>query len=153
MNALHDGAVINCPITLQEEGKVYQVLIDNSYDEHFVIDYRVPVIAGRIPHVYRKFKIYSVRFTNEVTKSDIGQTADFFSQEEQTLLVRFAQAMGADFCELDVLRNNSDKKIYVIDVNKTPFGPPFGLSQESTNLAINNLTKAIQDSAKERPLL
>lgn len=151
MNALHDGEIISCPAQHRDAGKVYQVLIDNSFDQYFVIDYRVPVIRGRIPHVYRKFKRYDVRFTNDVTRSDLQQTSAFFSEQEQELLIRFAESMGADFCELDVLRNNSDQKIYVIDLNKTPYGPPFGLSQDDVERAIKNLTLVFTDALKDTP--
>lgn len=32
--------------------------------------------------------------------------------------------MGLDYGELDILRNNLDGRIYVVDVNKTLWGPP-----------------------------
>jgi hypothetical protein len=53
-----------------------------------------------------------------------------------------AAHMGADFCEFDVLRDNHSKLIYIIDVNKTPYGPPNGLSSEETKKAVDLLTKS-----------
>lgn len=33
-----------------------------------------------------------------------------------------------DFAEIDILRDKNSKKIYIIDVNKTPIGPPLELN-------------------------
>jgi hypothetical protein len=41
-----------------------------------------------------------------------------------------------------VLRDNHSKLIYIIDVNKTPYGPPNGLSSEETKKAVDLLTKS-----------
>lgn len=53
------------------------------------------------------------------------QPADaILTRDEQTGLVAFAEAMGMQFGELDVLRDKSDGRIYVVDANRTPAGPP-----------------------------
>jgi hypothetical protein len=146
INALHDGQIVNCPLIGEPDGsKVYQVLIDNGYDESLVMDYRVPVVFGKIPHVYMKFKHYDFRFTNEVRFTVYKETDDVLYPEEQKLIKEFALKMGGDFCELDVLRNNTDAKVYVIDVNKTPYGPPFGLREQDVTQAIQNLADVIND--------
>jgi hypothetical protein len=129
-NALHDGRIIECPNLAMDPNSVYQVLIDNEVDEKRVMDYRMPVVNGKIPLVYKKFKLKEVRFTNDVSYSEIHETSTIINAEEQRLIGEFALAMGADFCELDVLRNKTDNRIYVIDVNKTPYGPPSGLDQK-----------------------
>jgi hypothetical protein len=36
--------------------------------------------------------------------------------------------MGLDYGEVDVVRDAGDKRIYVLDLNKTPLGPPNGLT-------------------------
>lgn len=150
INALHDGQIVDCPINApSDKSKVYQVLIDNGYDEKLVMDYRVPVVLGCIPHGYIKFKEYKVRFTNEVSFSVLKDANDCLNPSEQMLVIEFAKSMGADFCELDILRNNLDGKIYVIDVNKTPFGPPFGLPEEQASLALSNQTGIIRSYLKE----
>jgi hypothetical protein len=149
VNALHDGRIIVCPVaTREKDDKVYQVLIDNSFDDQYVLDYRVPVVMGRIPHVYLKYKRREVRFTNEVTYSELKNTDDFFTADEQERIRKFASQMGAEFCELDVLRNKTDGRIYVIDVNKTPYGPPFGLKQEDAEKAIVNLSSLLAAEIK-----
>lgn len=127
INALHDGKIIECPIDKKTEGSIYQILLDNVFDNEFVVDYRVPVIKGEIPFCYKKFKRMNVRFTNEVSNSEMVEADTVFDEREQNSIVAFAKAMHVDFCELDILRH-SDGRIFIIDVNKTPYGPPFGLS-------------------------
>jgi hypothetical protein len=141
INALHDGEIIQCPIQDIDSKSVYQLLIDNTFDDNYVVDYRVPVIGNSIPLVYKKFKEYEVRFTNQVHHATIHETDSIFSKEEQTLILNFAKAMKVEFCEFDVLRH-SDGRIFIIDVNKTPYGPPAGLGE--TDLAVTKLSEAFQ---------
>jgi len=146
INALHDGSIISCPIAHANPKAVYQVVIDNSTSDGFFIDYRVPVIGGKIPLIYAKYKKGEVRFTNEIFKSELLVLSEFFSEEEQRLITAFAVAMGADFCELDVLRDNASGRIYIIDVNKTPYGPPKGLGKSNTKRAMRMLTNSFRDA-------
>jgi hypothetical protein len=141
INALHDGEIIQCPIQDIDSKSVYQLLIDNTFDDNYVVDYRVPVIGDSIPLVYKKFKEYAVRFTNQVHHATMHDTDSIFSKEEQTLILNFAKAMKVEFCEFDVLRH-SDGRIFIIDVNKTPYGPPAGLAE--TDLAVTKLSEAFQ---------
>jgi hypothetical protein len=140
-NALHDGRKVNCPINEPRHSAIYQLLIDNDFDEQYVVDYRVPVIQFQIPLVYKKFKKKEVRFTNEVSFSEMHEPLSIFSHEELNKIGEFAKAMSAEFCELDVLRH-SDGRIFVIDVNKTPYGPPAGLKENKK--AVELLTAAFQ---------
>lgn len=143
INALHDGSIVRCPLKDPKDKAVYQLVIDNSVGAEF-LDYRVPVIGHSIPLVYAKYKRESVRFTNDVHRSEFLEVDTIFSADEQNHLLKFTQAMGADFCELDVLRDNASGKIYVIDVNKTPYGPPKGLGKRNTLRAISRLSDAFR---------
>jgi glutathione synthase/RimK-type ligase-like ATP-grasp enzyme len=69
------------------------------------------------------------------------ETDSIFSKEEQTLILNFAKAMKVEFCEFDVLRH-SDGRIFIIDVNKTPYGPPAGLAE--SDIAVAKLSEAFQ---------
>jgi hypothetical protein len=51
--------------------------------------------------------------------------------------------MGAQFCELDVLRHKGNGKIYIIDLNKTPYGPPSKLDSVSKEIAILGISNSI----------
>jgi len=149
-NALHDGRIIHCPVDRTEPGFVYQLVIDNRADENHVVDMRVPVIDGQIPHVYKKFKKNAVRFTNEVSYSELHETAQLLSSEEINQISVFAREMGADFCEVDVLRHASDGRIYIVDLNKTPYGPPAGLSKEDVEMAVGRLAALVARFARKR---
>jgi hypothetical protein len=48
--------------------------------------------------------------------------------------------MQCDFCELDVLKDNQSGKWYIIDLNKTPYGPPASLSKKDKNKAVEILS-------------
>jgi len=144
MNALHDGQTITCPLQSREDGSVYQVLIDNSVGAGMVVDFRVPVINYEVVLAYKKFKKESVRFTNLVSYSELHSHQTIFSSEELERIGQFCKAMGVQFCELDVLRNLTDGRIYIIDVNKTPYGPPAGLPKAAADAAILALTEAFK---------
>lgn len=141
VNALHDGKIITCPLAEVEANSVYQILLDNQVDENYVVDFRVPVMRSSIPFFYKKFKTHAVRFTNEVSYATLHQTNEEFSDEEQKLIISFAREMGVDFCELDIIRHRNGK-LYIIDVNKTPYGPPSGLKEKG--LAVTLLSEAFR---------
>jgi glutathione synthase/RimK-type ligase-like ATP-grasp enzyme len=71
---------------------------------------------------------------------------DLFSKEEVSCILQLANIMGAEFCEFDVLRDKSSGRIYVIDVNKTPYGPPKGLTSTEHKTAIDLLAGAFQQA-------
>ncbi len=142
INALHDGEIVRCPVATPKDQAVYQIVIDNKTPSGEFLDFRVPVIAGNIPLVYSKFKMSEVRFTNDVHRSLMHRPEEIFSPQELDSIARMAVAMGAEFCEFDVLRDRASGRIYVIDVNKTPYGPPKGLSSADTHKATQLLTEA-----------
>jgi hypothetical protein len=144
INALHDGQIIRCPVTETRAGVVYQIVIDNDFGNGEYIDYRVPVIRGEIPLVYSKFKRVTVRFTNDVHRSELHNPDDIFSPSELDLIRKMAEEMGAEFCEFDVLRDRTSDLIYVIDVNKTPYGPPNGLPKSDSLRAISILSESFR---------
>ena len=142
-NAQHDGIEIDCPIAEAKAGKIYQIIIDNSREDRYV-DYRVPVINGEIPLIYEKIKTAEKRYTNEVEESKLFDTNEKLSKDEQICILSFCKAMGAEFCELDVLRHNGTGKIYIVDLNTTPYGPPTGLSDHENSSAVEKLTASFK---------
>ena len=141
-NAMHDGVKITCPINSKEVGKIYQILIDNSFNSTHVVDIRVPVFRGKIPLVYLKYKTNEKRFTNEVDYTELKTTEEALTIEECRAIAAFCEGMSVDFAELDVLRHNATGKIYVIDVNNTPYGPPSGMKANESKRAVEILSKA-----------
>ncbi len=145
-NAQHDGRVIECPVNKLEEGVVYQKIIDNKFDENSVVDIRVPILGNTIPLVYYKFKTFEKRFTNDIFKAELHKTEDVLSAEEIKNILSFAKEMKLDYGELDILRNREDNKIYIVDVNKTPWGPPATLPEEDCETAIEKMSDVFERS-------
>ena len=55
--------------------------------------------------------------------------------------------LHVDYAELDALRDAQSGKLFVIDVNPTPWGPPAELSDEQKVIAIKTMAKAFEQSA------
>jgi len=141
-NAAHDGTIIEGPVSAPEPGKVYQRLVDNSYDGRFVQDIRVPIIGGRIPFLYIKERPIETRFANENSASYMLEVRDALSEREAALCREFAERMGMDIGGLDVLRDRCSGLIYIVDVNKTDMGPPVPLSFTDKIRALHRLGKS-----------
>lgn len=131
-NAVHDGREIEGPLAAAEvqPGKVYQRIINNRTESGLFEDLRVVVINGQVPVVYRKRKSGEVRYTNETVEVDLAASPKtVLSEEEMVQIASISTKMCADFAELDVLRDRQDGRIYCVDLNPTPYGPPAGLSK------------------------
>ena len=61
VNALHDGAIVQCPIEKLESGFVYERLIDNMTSTG-ALDMRVPIFGSILPLVYHKTRSLEARF-------------------------------------------------------------------------------------------
>jgi glutathione synthase/RimK-type ligase-like ATP-grasp enzyme len=70
---------------------------------------------------------------------ELASTADVLSPEEVERIIRFCRRMGLDYGELDVLRHRDDGRIYIVDVNTTPWGPPIQLSTQGKRAALLKL--------------
>ena len=138
-NAVHDGCEIEGPIDPNQvkEDKVYQRIIDNRTEGGLFEDLRVVVINGQVPVVYRKRKSGEVRYTNETAEVDLAKSPKtVFSEAEMDQIVSLSAKMCAEFAELDVLRDRQDGRIYCVDLNPTPYGPPAGLKEADRAVAL-----------------
>lgn len=145
-NSTHDGTVIAGPIPSHKvrEEKTYQKAIDNRVDDRSqVLDYRVPIHGDRIPLVYLKYRSIESRFSNENDYVKIRLPEDVFTSEETDKIFSFSRKMNMDFGELDVLRH-SDGRIFIVDANSTPFGPPNGLNRSDHKRALSKMRKTFQ---------
>lgn len=124
VNAAHDGRILICPTERREPSVSYQRLIDNTVDQERVLDIRVPVIGNELPFAYLKYRPAAVRFSNINTQVSIARIDDVLSRREQELIKALCSAIALDVGELDVLRDRADGRIYVVDANRMPFGPP-----------------------------
>ncbi|MFH1322057.1 MAG: hypothetical protein ABII90_15570 [Bacteroidota bacterium] len=139
LNAKHDGKIVHCPVNSIEEGYIYQKFINNEVDVNIVRDIRVPIINYKIPFVYFKNKKISDRFTNETIKTTLEKAESIFEPVDINNIISFCKELKLDFGELDVLRDKNDNKIYIVDVNNTPYGPPASISKKDEKQAISLL--------------
>ena len=141
LNATHDGVILQGPLpitaTQGEDSYVYQRLV-NNVEKGRAQDLRVPIMGDRIPFVRIKYRPVEKRF-DYAGQSQIGDeirsTKEVFSSDERNRILDLCRAMGLDYGELDVLRDNGDRRIYVVDVNNTPTGPTFVSANTDTQRA------------------
>lgn len=136
-NASHDGRILDGPLAKDQirPGRTYQKAIDNSDRDGLVLDHRVPVINGVTPLVYLKYRPAESRFGNVNSFVKLESPEKLFSPAELEKMALLARKMGLDYGELDVLRDK-DGRIYVVDVNNTPYGPPNGLPETDCKTAL-----------------
>lgn len=143
INARHDGRVLQGPISQEaiRPDCVYQKVVDNTLDPsgESIVDLRVPLHGGQIPLVYVKHRPMAQRFSNINAFVELGDPEALFSPEEREVLRVLALKMGADYCEMDVLRDRERGLLYVVDMNTTPYGPPNGLSMDLSRRALHLL--------------
>jgi hypothetical protein len=146
VNAFHDGVIVQGPVQ-REDGFVYQKLINNSIGDGLTADMRIPVINGIIPLIYIKYKPDKERFGlfkrkhHKLKSVEIHPPEALLSPDEISKLIQFCKDFHLDSGELDVLRNSDDGKIYIVDVNNTPTGPPY-MNPKDKQTALQKMTKA-----------
>ncbi len=144
-NGKHDGRIIDCPLAQPARDRVFQRLVDNTFDGREFIDIRTPIVGGKIPFVYLKRRTEALRFSNENHRVDLVDAGAMLSRDEQAKIAAFARAMSLDFGGLDVLRDRSDGRIYIVDANKTDMGPPTALSGPGKMRAMRGLARAFAE--------
>ena len=147
-NALHDGREIVGPIAAPRPDKVYQRIINNREDSGRVVDLRVVYVDGQMPVTYKKFKADATRYTNETTSATLHSTSEIFSEAELSRIAELMRTMQADIAELDVLRDFDSGRIFVVDINPTPWGPPAGLPAPEAAVAISRIAAAFREAFK-----
>ena len=143
-NGAHDGRIIECPYE-PLPGKVYERLIDTIGSDGLASDLRTHCIGGVPVVVWIKRREAAVRFLPPNVLATTHAPAEVFSREELVLIGAFATAMGADWCGLDILRDNADGRIYIVDVNKTDAGPIVALSWRDKLVSTALLARALRD--------
>ena len=146
-NAKHDGKMIQSPIHphLIDQRKVYQKVINNIYND-FAIDYRVVWVKDEIALTYVKYALKKDRFKSKTVYSKTVPVSKLFTKSEITLIKSFCKKFQLDFGELDILRDRQTKKIYIVDVNKTAWGPPDKIALQDGKRAIQIINKKFQES-------
>ena len=66
------------------------------------------------------------------------------SSDEQAKVLELARAIGLDYGEMDGLRDRSTGKFYVVDINKTPFGPASRMAFFPKRRAVKRLAEVFE---------
>ena len=138
LNAMHDGIECHAP-SEQDPRYVYQRVINNATDDGMAEDLRFIYIDGLLDFAYRKVRPMATRFSNTNEAAYIIRTADVASASEQKQLASLCKSIGLQYGEIDALRDNDDGRLYVVDVNRTPHGPPNGLPAKEAWWAVTNM--------------
>ncbi|MDE1924557.1 MAG: lipopolysaccharide biosynthesis protein [Patescibacteria group bacterium] len=119
-NSTHDGVFIACPAA-KEPGYVYQKFIECEHEGR-IADLRGIIMGGKLRHITLKYKAPEARF--DIT-SDISMRRPdtLLSAQEIEGVESFCKSLGLDCGEMDILRDKTDGKIYIIDVSNTSGGP------------------------------
>ena len=144
-NGAHSGQVVTGPLEVIKPGWVYQQVINNSSDSLGLpssgsgkaVDFRVPIFGSARQHAYIKYRPLSSRFGNVNDLAEFVDIDSLFTPREIENLNEFCKRAGLDYGEIDVIRDSASNLIFVLDVNKTPLGPPNGLSESGVADALS----------------
>ena len=136
-NAKHDGIIIVAP-AVEESEYVYLRVINNQHGEE-VQDIRVLWMRGVLPFVYLKYRPIADRFSNTNLRVNIAEINNVISDTEIEYIRRMCEEIGMDYGEIDALRDVDDGRLYIVDMNRTPYGPPNGLSAGDELKAIREM--------------
>jgi hypothetical protein len=148
-NGMHDGRVVGGPLANPRPGKVYLRLIDNI-DSGEAIDIRAVLIGGRLVLAYRKARPASSRFSNTNRDVELHQAPDLLSPVEQGQLLELARLVGLDYGEIDICRDFPSGRLYALDVNRTPVGPPNGLPPAEASRAVALMAESFAETLQSR---
>ncbi len=145
-NATHDGRFVEGPIGEREPEMSYQRYVNARPEEgadHIVV-LRTPIVGADIPLVYRKYRTLEHQLSNEKFRVTMHATDEVYSEEERAQILAFCAAFNLDLGEIDVLRDLHDGRIYIVDANNTPWGPPRGMPEADERRAIELQVDAFQ---------
>jgi hypothetical protein len=114
--AAHDATIIPLPV-VSEPGFIYQKLLDSRCSPSLCFDIRVPVFKNEIPFAFLKYKLIGEPIKSLAKVEFIEDPQTILSPQEIYNILKFSQAFGLDFGEIDLIRNNSDGRLYILDVN------------------------------------
>lgn len=141
-NAVRGGRVLEGPLSQKRDDMVYQLLVDSRTGDR-IHSTRAVIVNGRVIQACAKWRPYPHWFAGpEVTIPT--PPADLYSEVEMAQLVRFAELIGMDYGELDVVRANDSGLIYVVDANRTPVRPA-GLSAEHDEAWFGPIARAFSE--------
>lgn len=122
-NGHHDGRIVQGPLRHRRSGVVYQRFIDATVGDVYM-EARPVIIGGRMP-VALESRMPRPHWAAHALVTLSRRPAELYSADEIALMLRFASAIGLDYGELDVVRESSTGRLFVLDANRTPTRPHF----------------------------
>jgi len=143
-NYTFEGRILEGPLRREDidSERVYERYIDTVVDGE-AVDLRTPIYGQEIPVVYEKRRPQHGGLKDH-TSAKIRDPEKVYSPSERDSLLLFAKELGLDYGELDVLRDVSDGRIYIVDVNNTPAGPPQQMSNAEITAALRILSPSFE---------
>jgi hypothetical protein len=145
INAVKGGRVIDGPIERPRRGMVYERLVDaRNEDGSRVLHLRAVVIGSRIVFTYAKWRPYPEWFRGQEF-TEPQSTDELLSADEAATVLRFADGIGLEYGELDIVRDRDTRLIYVVDANRNPVRPRgLPLTDEAENAAFEAQAMSFQ---------
>ena len=142
-NGLRDAKILTQKET-KEEGFVYQKLINSELDDMIIEDLRIFIIKGKVVLLQRKTRFTDRRFGHSSYSAVNADYKEEFSNDEITKIELFCSQLGMDYGELDIMRERTDGKMYIIDANNTPAGFTSKLSEVDCAASLEILSEAFK---------
>ncbi|ADP69716.1 hypothetical protein Rvan_0433 [Rhodomicrobium vannielii ATCC 17100] len=149
-NAAHDGCILYEP-EIPKHGFFYQKLICTEVGDE-VEEIRVLVIGTVLDICYLKRHPLSERFAIPSNSVQILPTRSLLSQEEVDAICRMCAMIGMEYGEIDVMRDRNNGLAYVIDMNRTPGGPPIAFTRSERDGVVKRLAEAFTSEFGKRIL-
>lgn len=121
-NGLRQARIVECP-TEPVPGFTYQRLVDNRLDEDWTEDLRPVVVGNEIVCLIRKVRQIEARLGQPVggpTRPSLHEPTDYLTGDEIGRILDITTNLGADYCEVDCVRDRASSLLYAVDVNTTP---------------------------------
>lgn len=136
-NAKHACKIVDCPVKDRLWNRIYQRLLSED-----CINYRVPVIFGKVPYYLKQQKNHL--FNGIIHGGLIEQTVEDPKDLPLYEIEQFCKDY-IDYCELDMLYDGD--RWYIIDVNNTPSSATYDLMDEDIkNDCINKQAELLHDN-------
>jgi len=138
---------LKCPINADEvfHDHCYQKIINYSSksDSSTLYELRIPIFKNIIPFAFFKKRNKGLRFTSKNKLMEIVPATAHLSEQECQDIIMYCKKIGLEYGEIDILRSDEDGKIYIIDVNNTPWWPPNKLGDIDRNISLNMMWNAL----------
>lgn len=141
---------LKCPIDADEifHDHCYQKIINyvSENDTNILYEIRIPIFKNIIPFSFFKTRNKGLRFTSKNKSMNIVPATYRLSIDECQQILSYCHTIGLEYGELDILRCSETGKIYIIDVNNTPWWPPNKLGDVERNISLNMMWNAFLEA-------